>query len=221
MSQAGQDYWVFGEVFNEKKGGYFLDIGAHNGINISNTYILEKRYGWSGICIEANPITFNILKKVRQATCLNVCLDSDKGEVDFVLRDAKGGILAPDLDNKEVTENTTLVRLKTLPLIHVLEEQNAPNVIDFLSIDIEGAEERVLGDFDFTKYTFRCITIERPSDVLRKLLQEHDYILIKEIPGLDCFYLHRSFVKEYRKNLVGFYGKRYFAYRWTRNYGRF
>jgi hypothetical protein len=55
MGQAGQDYWVIGEVFNERRGGYFVDIGAHDGVELSNTFLLEKRYGWTSVCVEANP----------------------------------------------------------------------------------------------------------------------------------------------------------------------
>ena len=66
-SQAGQDLWVFGEVFNEQRNGFFLDVGAHDGVAISNTYILENRYDWRGICIEANPDTFEVLKKIDAA----------------------------------------------------------------------------------------------------------------------------------------------------------
>jgi hypothetical protein len=66
-SQAGQDLWVFGEVFNEQRSGFFLDIGAHDGVVLSNTYVLENRYDWRGICIEANPDTFEELKKIDGA----------------------------------------------------------------------------------------------------------------------------------------------------------
>ena len=58
MSQAGQDSWVLGEVFNEKRNGYFLDIGAADGVCLNNTYLLEYRYKWSDICVDANPETF-------------------------------------------------------------------------------------------------------------------------------------------------------------------
>lgn len=64
-AQAGQDYWVYGETFNEKTNGYFVDLGAHNGCHLSNTYLLEGRYNWNGICIEANPKTFEQLRKNR------------------------------------------------------------------------------------------------------------------------------------------------------------
>jgi len=63
MSQAGQDLWVYGEVFNQKRNGYFLDVGAHDGVHLSNTYLLEKKYRWKGICVEGNPLTFTTLVK--------------------------------------------------------------------------------------------------------------------------------------------------------------
>ena len=215
-SQVGQDYWVYGEVFNEKKEGYFVDIGAYDGINISNTYILEARYGWSGICIEANPITFEKLRKVRQATCLNVCLDSVEGETEFALRDSKGGIIGGDVDNKDSNSQISeRVNIQTTLLSHVLDEQSAPTTIDYLSIDVEGAEERILAGFNFQKYTFRCITIERPTVHLRSIFADHGYILIKEIPGLDCFYIHQSFLQNYRDNIAKFYRKRHIAIRWS------
>ena len=214
-SQAGQDYWVYGEAFNEKRCGYFLDIGAHDGINISNTFILESRYSWSGICIEANPITFEKLKNNRCSICLNVCLDSSDGEVNFVARGAMGGIVGQDVDNKGSSKsNNQVLKLRTTSLNHVLEEHHAPNTIDYLSIDVEGAEERILAGFDFETYAFRCITIETPTVLLRELFKNHGYILIKEIPRLDCFYVHQEFLGEYQRNLFKFYKKNHLPIRW-------
>ncbi len=215
VSQAGQDYWVFGEAFNEKRGGYFLDIGAHDGIGYSNTFLLESRYKWSGICVEANPVTFGKLKINRNAVSLNVCLDQSEGEVNFVLGDVMGGIVGQDVDNKESdTKANKVIKLKTLSLNRLLEDQHAPNIIDYLSIDIEGAEERVLAGFDFHKYTFRCITIERPTKLLRDLFNNHGYILIKEIPKLDCFYIHQTFLQDYSINHCNFYNKKHLSIRW-------
>lgn len=56
MSQAGQDLWVYGEVFNELRGGFFVDVGAHDGIDISNTFLLEKRYKWGESALRGIPI---------------------------------------------------------------------------------------------------------------------------------------------------------------------
>lgn len=54
-SQAGQDKYLIENIYKNKEKGFFIDIGAHDGITYSNTYYLEKELGWSGICIEPNP----------------------------------------------------------------------------------------------------------------------------------------------------------------------
>jgi FkbM family methyltransferase len=214
MSQAGQDLWVYGEVFNEKKGGFFLDIGAHDGVYLSNTFLLEKRFGWNGICIEGNPATFRDLKRNRQVTCVNACIDSEEKDVEFVLDGVNGGILSKDCDNREGAGNS--IKVKTRSLVNVLIANNAPPIIDYLSIDVEGAEDRVLLGFPFEKYQFQCITIERPSPQLQALLGENHYVLIKKIPGLDCFYIHESLMNkdEYHNNTVSFWKKHYLIKRW-------
>ena len=51
LGQAQQDKFVL-NVLNEKKNGYFLEIGSNHPININNTYLLEKKYNWRGIMIE-------------------------------------------------------------------------------------------------------------------------------------------------------------------------
>ena len=214
-SQFGQDVFVFGEVFNEKKKGFFLDIGAHDGVYLSNTFLLEYRYGWSGICIEANPQTFTRLQAKRRVICENVCLDRSEGEVEFALRDVFGGIVDPSMDNDgSELEGRELVKQKTMPLVQVLEKHQAPQMIDYLSIDVEGAEERVLADFDFSRYRFHCITIERPTTLLRALFQKHGYILVREIPEFDCFYIHQDFTEQYLDNIQAFYEKKHFFLRW-------
>ena len=215
LSQAGQDLWVFGEVFNEKRGGYFLDLGAHDGISISNTYLLERKYHWTGICVEANPDSFQQLIKNRRVICVHACLDSTEGFVNFAKRDVMGGIVSADTDNKSIESKAhEIIQIKTKTLESVLIENNAPREIDYLSIDIEGAEQRVLGGFNFKKYQFKCITIERPAEMLKTLFKENGYILVKEIPGLDCFYLHESISEQYLANLFAFYHKQRLTLRW-------
>ena len=213
LSQAGQDQWVFGEVFNEMRAGYFVDIGAHDGWTISNTYLLEWRYGWSGLCIEANPRSFEKLVRTRRATCLNLCIDRKPGTVSFAVRDVLGGIIDPALDNHG-QPGVEAIQLETVPLNVVLREHGAPAVMDYLSIDVEGAEDRVLDSLDFGRYRFNCITIERPSDALRTILAAHAYVLVKEVPSLDCFYVHRDFIDAYRRNVFAWHAKRRIAWRW-------
>jgi FkbM family methyltransferase len=207
LSQAAQDYWVINEAFDHKEKGYFVEIGSADGIRINNTYLLEKCYQWSGICIEANPIYFEQLKRNRSAICLNVCVDGREKEIDFICDDLHGGIIDEDTDNrkKENIKNVEVRRLRTKTLANILEEHKAPEVIDYLSIDVEGAETRILADFPFDKYIFNSMTIERPSEFLHNLLIQKGYIWVKLIPGLDSFYIHKSFQKIYGLNQCSYY----------------
>jgi FkbM family methyltransferase len=213
MSQAGQDFFVYGEVFNEMKNGYFLDLGALDGMRMSNTYLLERRYQWSGICVEANPDYFKELTKNRRVKCVNICLSSDETTVDFAKRGVLSGMVSTT-DNFEEGESYEVIKMKSMTLDTLLRTENAPKEIDYLSIDIEGAEEKVLGNFNFDKYRFKCITIERPTDFLRKRLKDYAYVQIKEIPGLDCFFIHESFIPQYYTNLFDFYWKKFAVIRW-------
>jgi len=214
-SQAGQDLWIYGEAFNEQKNGFFVDIGAHDGINLSNTYVLESRYQWKGVCLEANPRTFKKLKLNRKVICDNSCIDSTEGEVEFLLDGSRGGILINDKDQSSVRERKdSVIRLKTISLEILFEKHAVPEIIDYLSMDVEGAEERLLADFDFESYMFRTMTIERPSRNLKSILKRNDYLLIKEIPNFDCFYIHKSFKSQYKKNLFQFYADKKISIDW-------
>lgn len=210
VSQMGQDFWVFGEVFNEMENGFFLEVGSADGIRFSNTFLLEKRYHWRGICVEPNPLLFHDLRHLRNVSCLNVCIDSVEGEVEFAQRDVLGGIVADDTDNTRIQPQMAdgpIITLQARPLLSVLLDENAPQTIDYCSIDVEGAEDRILCDFSFDKYTFKCMTIERPKPRLRSILVKNGYIPVKEIPNHDVFYIHESFYHEYERNIFEFWEK--------------
>lgn len=216
ISQIGQDYWIYGECFNEESG-FFLDIGAHDGVFFSNSFILEERYGWKGICIEANPDTFAKLKQNRKCRCIDVCVDEEEGEVSFASKGMWGGIIAEDCDNPDHSVEEEMVTVRATRLDKILEDEKAPQVIDYLSIDIEGAEDRALLTFPFDKYTFNCITIERPSEALRKVFDKNGYMLVRDVPEMDAFYIHKSFEPRYLRNMYKFSLKKFTigeSYQW-------
>jgi FkbM family methyltransferase len=206
MSQIGQDFWVAGEVFNGMRGGYFLDIGAADGYDISNSFLLETRYGWSGLCVEANPETFQTLRACRRVQCVNACIDADVGSAEFRKDGLFGGIVATGTDASARTTGD-VVSMPTTTLGRLLDEYRAPKRIDYMSIDVEGAEDRILGGFDFDRYSFNAITIERPSAMLRALLADHRYRMVKEVPGLDAFFIHEDFLETYVANAISFWTK--------------
>lgn len=210
LSQAGQDFWVFAEAFDGKRGGTFVEIGSADGISMNNTFLLEKRYGWSGLCIEANPEYFYGLQRVRTATCLNLCIDAKEGAVQFLARELGGGIVGPDTDNHEIRVLSAapgMISLRTRSLGSVLDEHRVGRLTDYLSVDVEGAEDRVLGEFPFHEYRFNCITVERPKKALSETLQKNGYILVRTMPGSDSFFIHESFRESYVQNIESFWAK--------------
>jgi FkbM family methyltransferase len=211
IGQGAQDFWVFGEAFNQTLGGYFLDIGAYDGVTHSNTFLLESRYGWQGLCIEANPSSFKRLVANRKCTCIQACLDQESGKsISFNLDDMSSTIIA---DGSEASGENH-ISLKTQSLQDLLQQYKAPRIIDYCSVDIEGAEDRLFNGIDLDHYTFRTMTIERPSPAIREKLFDKGYILVREIPRLDVFFVHESFIDQYRANLLAFNYKKFLAIRW-------
>ena len=199
-SQKGQDKWVIEEVFRGKRGGYFLDLAASDGIYLNNTFVLESHYGWNGVCIEPNPIFFQRLSINRRCIRTSRCIDERAGEVEFVLFSELGGIIADDTDNnmairrkqlEDARSKGAIIRLATVPLASVLDEVKAPSTIDFFSFDVEGAETRILRSFPFAKYRFLALTVERPTPELNKILFGNGYIFVKNV-SFDSFYVHES-----------------------------
>lgn len=204
-SQAGQDFWVYGEVFNKKKRGLFVEIGSADGITYNNTFILESKFKWSGICIEANSSLYNMLIGLRKVPCIKACIDENEHNVLFKNSAYASGIVFDPSNNINRNVND-VIEIKTETLESIFKKYKIPFVIDYMSIDIEGAEWRALRNFPFNQYRFNCITIERPSPELRILLRGEGYIAIKEIPYLDVFYIHNSYLETYLMNLYKFWG---------------
>jgi len=199
-SQKEQDKWVIEEVFHGKRGGYFLDLAATDGIYLNNTFALETQYGWNGVCIEPNPFFFQRLNVNRQCARINKCIDEKPGEVEFVLFSELGGIIADDTDNnmairgkpiEDARSKGAVIRLATVTLASMLDEVNAPSTIDFFSFDVEGAETRILRSFPFEKYRFLSLTVERPTAELNEILFSHGYKFVKNL-SFDSFYVHES-----------------------------
>jgi len=207
-----QDKWVIQEIFNYKKKGYFVDLAATDGIHENNTFVLEKRLGWKGICIEPNLSFFKSLKKNRKCHCVNKVVSDKKKELDFFENGGIGGIIGPKYDNnfkkrfKILNKNSNkkkIKRYRSVTLQSILKKYKAPKIIDYLSLDVEGAETDVLKNFPFKEYKFLVLTIERPSIILNKLLFKNDYLFVKN-HKVDTFYIHKILQKKLKIRLNKF-----------------
>jgi len=196
FSQARQDE-VVAALLKDKRGGYFVDLAANDAIKISNTYALEKNFGWSGLCLEPNP-TYWAGLSYRDCTTVSAVVGSERmQEIQFKFPNRagpQGGIVGKQFDNKEPSKFNEDKPRYTVPLLEIFKKFNTPSVIDYLSLDVEGAEDLVMSSFPFDQYRFNVITLERPSANLQELLKAHGYQferLLKKNSG-DTLWIHKS-----------------------------
>jgi FkbM family methyltransferase len=165
-AQNYQDVFALYET-KYKKGGYFVEFGATDGKTISNTYLLEKQYGWKGILAEPNPIWHDDLIKNRVCHISKKCVYSESGkEIEFVASNVPdiSGIkeFASKDEHAENRNKGKTILVSTISLVDLLDQYNAPNEIDYLSIDTEGSEYHILKTFFDApkKYDIQNITVE-------------------------------------------------------------
>lgn len=160
----GNDRWIC-DLFGGMRGGYFIEAGALDGVAASATYSLERFFGWTGICVEPNSALFPWLVAHRNCICEMRCLADDAGEVDYIeVREGAigySGIVQNLADFKREFWSTGITTRKAaVSLAQMLREHNAPRTIDYLALDTEGSEARILTGFDFSEFQVRAISIE-------------------------------------------------------------
>jgi len=163
-SQLRQDIFAL-SMTNFKKSGFFVEFGATDGIYLSNTFLLEKKFNWTGILSEPAKSWHGRLDNNRISLVDKRCIWKKTG--DFLeFNEAQDPALSTvqafnDFDvhaHSRAKNNKYLV--ETITLEDLLDFHNAPLNIDLLSIDTEGSEYEILKSFDFSKYTFRVICCE-------------------------------------------------------------
>jgi hypothetical protein len=205
FSQVGQDRVVL-EILNLQQNGYFIDLAANDATKMSNTYALETFHGWKGLCIEPNPkywarlayrkcnvvgavvgqerlqpIDFNFGKKGSELVIFH-----PGGFTDFfkdLFEDGVyGGIVADGFDNQKKTDTThVLAKRYTVTLQEIFDRYHVPKIVDYLSLDVEGAESFVMSAFPLDDYKIRILSVERPKEDLKRLLSSKGYTHIKNL----------------------------------------
>jgi len=192
--RLGQGQWVAEKVYDFKRNGYFIELGAYNGKDCSHTYPLEKYLDWNGICIEPAQEQWDTLFKDRNC-CVNgsVVWHTDGDQITYLeghkkrhhkmSSGIKGYALTDMTDEQQEQLSAAMksVTKKTRTLQTILGMHNAPKFIEFLSLDTEGSEYEILKNFPFDIYTFGAMVIERgndktKSDGIRSLLESYQYI---------------------------------------------
>lgn len=168
-SQNFQDIWTLYE-HNYKQNGFFVEFGATNGIDGSNTLILEKSYNWKGILAEPNPVWHADLTKNRTATIVTDCVYTETGNIiefvgtsDPTLSTIKG--FGENDEHSYMRKDSNTFSVNTISLGDMLSA--APREIDYMSVDTEGSEYSILESY-FSKHAdehfIKCISVEHNND---------------------------------------------------------
>jgi FkbM family methyltransferase len=184
-AQLEQDLWVLSHT-GHKSRGVFVEFGATDGVWLSNTYLLESRFDWSGVCAEPNPELFEKLKLNRRCKVSDACIGGQTGEqVEFVLADIYGGITRHAGSDRHASKRQAcvdagkVVRLKTVSLNDFLEHNHLPREIDYISVDTEGSELEILKAFPFAQWRVKLWTIEHnylpQRAAIRSIMLRHGY----------------------------------------------
>ena len=190
-SQLGQDDFVLEKSYY-KDYGFFVEAGAMNGIKLSNTYKLEKDYNWNGICCEPNSNYHKALSQNRSCAVNFNLLYDENGKTIKLYKGGMAGGTEEDFKAEEgryewrMSQPTEYV--KTITLNTLLEQYNAPPIIDYISLDTEGSELRILKAFNFKKRDVKIWSIEHNTEhrndgdkylnSIIKLMTENEYTFI-------------------------------------------
>ena len=204
-AQLLQDLFVI--YFSKgKKSGYFVEFGATDGISHSNTYRLEKAFDWKGILAEPSSVWHERLRGNRNCHIDTRCVYSKSNEkVSF-----RNTYEYPDLSgieknlqsdhNKELRQKFSTDEVSTVSLIDLLKNYDAPDSIDYLSIDTEGSELEILSAFDFSAYKIALLTVEHnfindQRNELKALLERNGFIRVFEnISRWDDWYINAAII---------------------------
>lgn len=192
FSQHGDDYLAW-QLLNKKNNGIIVEVGAFDGVHLSNSFSLEQK-GWKSINIEPTPEVFKALEKNRpNSKNINCAIvgNVETKEIDFYSEEigVLSGCSYDEEDIKRRYKNRGLdykppkqikVKASTLNLIFKNEKITS---IDIISIDVEGFELEVLKGLDLNNYNVGLFIIEannniQKNEILNFFKNFPDYIFL-------------------------------------------
>lgn len=202
FSQCGQDKIIKDHFFPNKKKGFFIEIGAYDGIRGSNCYHFEKFLEWEGIAFEPSMIQFEKLKNNRKCKIINKAMTDSIKNVEF-LEVTEGltqmsGINNENYTGAKIIENNTVskTRISNITTTSFEEEVSSNKEIDYLSIDIEGEEYNLLNSINFEKFSIKVVSVENnvPDKFNYKIFFESKNFTFFDRVGQDeIFYNNNNF----------------------------
>lgn len=188
-----------------KRNGFFVEFGATNGIKFSNTFLLENAYGWSGILAEPGKNWHKDLRANRNSIIDTRCVWKSSGELLEFNETDIGELSTLQMFSKvdlhsEQRKLGRIYDVETVSLEDLLDQNSAPEFIDYLSVDTEGSEFEILSSIDFRRHTFGFISCEHNFTENRAkvfdLLISNGYTrVLEEVSLFDDWFIHNTLVK--------------------------
>jgi FkbM family methyltransferase len=203
-SQSGQDKYIYENLLH-KEGGHFLEVGAFDGVYLSNTYFFEKQLGWTGILIEMKPDLFAGMADRRSGSkCYNCALGLENMDMLYFDAGDRSGLLRyyePEgieyLERHYQPQQTKpafqLKWINVRPIMDIIAEAGFRE-LDYFSLDVEGAELQILSMIDFSRIRIKVFTVEDNWGMWKKpreFLRPFGYQFIGRLHG-DGFFVHES-----------------------------
>ena len=204
-SQYSQDRFIDNFLLYGKREGVFVDIGAYDGVALSNTCYFERELGWTGICIEPNPCAFESLARNRKCLWLNCGIGRQEEALEFLKLpgdlDLGSGFIKYFDDSSVYKDKAFIEEVKndggeviSVPVrrLNDLLAEHHVTRIDYLSIDTEGADFEILSSIDLDAFDIQVIGIEnsRFGDRIISFLSKRGYEL-RAVLGADEIYMKR------------------------------
>ena len=199
---CGQDLLI-AELLNKKREGFFIDVGANDGVTISNTMFLEKELGWHGVAIEPIPSVFEKLCANRSCDLVQGCITPVAGTQSFLemtgcpnmlstLSANRKGLIARRMKNNAQRHKSNIKEINVqCYTFNQIAERSQRTVIDFLSLDTEGGELDILKSINYSNYHIKTISVENNyfDRSVRKFLESKGFIYVGNFK-VDEIYIH-------------------------------
>ena len=163
-SQWGEDKFI-AEYFKDKDKGIYLDIGCFNPFMYSNTCLLHKR-GWSGINIDINPASIDLFNIARPKD-FNICttINNEKKLFEVYFDDFFSPLNTLDKKfyknfSKPFSTNKKNITVESKSISEIINLSGIKKNIDFINIDVEGSDFKILTQINIQKLKPKLISIE-------------------------------------------------------------
>ena len=192
-SQHGEEL-IIRDFFQDRRDGFFLDVGCAWPVHYSNTYYLEKELGWSGIGVDAIADHARRWRNRRKnSTFVNFIVTDHSGGVESFYRTERGDLLGISTltPRAALHKNAKWVEIQvpTITLTDLLDRHGVSK-LDLLSMDIEGSEMLALAGFDIHRFEPELVVVEvhaASREPVQEYFSMHDYKRIERYDSYDPY----------------------------------